>query len=104
MMLDEAAAAELTRLKCPWILGSIQWDPHLIRKAVIWLARELKKPILKLTVEDYNEGGLQDLLVEHGPAYDINVDVFRSLQETITGWPGRQARVHEAPRRHRPRE
>ena len=47
-----------------------------------------KRPILKLTDEDYNEGGLQDLLAAHGPAYDINIDVFRSLAETITGWPG----------------
>ena len=42
---------------------------------------------MKLTEEDYNEEGLQDLLAEHGPAYDINVQVFRHLQRTITGWP-----------------
>ena len=55
---------------------------------MIWLARKLDKAILKLTDHDYNEEGLQDLLAERGPAYDINVKVFRHLQSTITGWPG----------------
>ena len=88
VVLDEAAAASLTRFKRPWLLGPVQWDPPAIRKAVIWLAQTMKKPILKLTDEDYNESGLQDLLAAHGPAYDINIDVFRAMQETITGWPG----------------
>ena len=48
----------------------------------------MKKPILKLTEEDYNEDGLQDLLASRGTAYDINIEVFRDLQQTITGWPG----------------
>ena len=88
VLLDDAAAAALTRFNCPWLLGLAKWDPKLIRKAVIWLARKLEKPILKLTEEDYNEAGLQDLLASHGPAYDINIAVFRALSETITGWPG----------------
>jgi glucosamine-6-phosphate deaminase len=88
IVLDSAAADQLTRRKCPWTLGPVEWDPAVIRKAVIWLARELDKPILKLTEEDYNECGLQDLLADHGPAYNINIDIFRSIQATITGWPG----------------
>lgn len=88
VVLDQAAAAELTRFKTPWVLGPVDWGDELIRKAVVWLARKLDKPILKLTDEDYNEAGLQDLLAERGPAYDINIDVFRSMAETITGWPG----------------
>jgi glucosamine-6-phosphate deaminase len=88
--LDEAAAAELTRLKSPWLLGPVKWTDATVRKAVIWLARKLKKPILKLTDEDYNEHGLQDLLAAlgGGSAYDINLDVFRALTSTISGWPG----------------
>lgn len=93
IMLDGAAAAELTRFKTPWLLGAIEqfglsWDEKNVRKAVIWLARTLEKPILKLTDEDYNEHGLQDMLSSRGGAYDINIEVFRSLQNTITGWPG----------------
>ena len=88
VVLDEAGAAELTRNRSPWLLGPVEWNPLRMRDAVIWLARRVQKPILKLTEEDYNEGGLQDLLADHGPAYDINLAVFRHLQGTITGWPG----------------
>ena len=53
------------------------------------LARHVaQKPLLKLTDEDYNEHGLQELLSHRGSAYDINIEVFKALQNTITGWPG----------------
>ena len=92
-VLDEAAAAELTRFKCPWVLGSIgqlglEWNQATTKRAVIWLANQTGKPILKLTDEDYNENGLQELLSERGGAYDINIQVFKALGRTITGWPG----------------
>lgn len=87
-VMDNAAAQSLTRYHCPWLVDQIEWTESIIRKAVIWLARKLDKPILKLTDEDYNEEGLQDLLADHGTAYEINIDVFRQLNATITGWPG----------------
>lgn len=87
-ILDQAAANDLTRFKSPWLVGPMKWDAQSIRTAVIWLSLKLKKPILKMTEEDYNEAGLQDLLADHGPAYDININVFRHMQRTITGWPG----------------
>ncbi len=87
-VMDYAAAEMLTRCQCPWLVGPVDWNPDAIRKAVIWLAQKQSKPILKLTDEDYNEQGLQDLLTRHGSAYDINIQVFRHLQSTITGWPG----------------
>ena len=87
IILDEAASEHLTRSRSPWLLGEVTWDNATIRKAVIWLAQHLQKPILKLTEEDYNEEGLQDLLAGHGSAYDINLKVFRYLQSTLTGWP-----------------
>ncbi|MBX3383502.1 MAG: glucosamine-6-phosphate deaminase [Phycisphaeraceae bacterium] len=92
-VLDPASAAELTRFKTPWLLGPIEdfglsWDAPTTRRAVIWLARTLDKPILKLTDEDYNEHGLQELLAARGEAYDLNIDIFRGMQRTITGWPG----------------
>jgi glucosamine-6-phosphate deaminase len=97
-VLDAASAAELTRFKTPWLIGSLSqfgltWDERITRRAVIWLARSLNKPILKLIDEDYNEHGLQDLLAARGSAYDINIEVFRSLQRTITGWPGGKPRA-----------
>jgi len=90
VVLDEAAGAELTPRKTPWLLGlPCDWhNPTLVRKAITWLARTVAKPILKLTDEDYNENGLSELLAQSGPAYDINIRVFNELQHTITGWPG----------------
>ncbi|HYO10738.1 MAG TPA: glucosamine-6-phosphate deaminase [Tepidisphaeraceae bacterium] len=93
IVLDNAAAAELTRFKTPWVLGSMEdfglrWDDKTTRTAAIWLAQHLGKPLLKLTDEDYNEHGLQELVASRGGAYDINVEVFRDMQATITGWPG----------------
>ncbi|MVN74861.1 glucosamine-6-phosphate deaminase [Hymenobacter sp. HMF4947] len=90
VVLDEAASAELTRVKTPWLAGiASNWQrPATVRKAVTWLAHQLAKPILKLTDEEYNEHGLSDLLAESGPAYSINIKVFNELQHTITGWPG----------------
>lgn len=102
IVLDTAAAAELARFKNPWLLGSIEefglsWDTRMTRKAAIWLAARLKKPILKLTTEDYNEHGLQDMLTTRGSAYDINIEVFKSLQRTITGWPGGKPASNDGP-------
>lgn len=88
IVLDEAAAAELTRIKTPWLLDTCEWSDRLIRKAVVWLCQKLDKPILKLTNRDYNDNGMSSLLVEKGTAYQINIKVFNDLQHTITGWPG----------------
>lgn len=87
-MLDEAAAAGLTRIKTPWVVDSVEWNKNTIKKAVTHLALTLNKPILKLTTKDYNENGMSELLSLYGQAYDINIEVFNYLQHTITGWPG----------------
>ncbi len=87
VLLDQAASAALTRMKTPWLVGTVPWEPATIRRAVIWLSEKMNKAILKLTDSDYNEEGLQDLLAEYGSAYEINLQVFRYLQATIVGWP-----------------
>jgi glucosamine-6-phosphate deaminase len=94
LYLDEAAAADLTRLATPWLLGPCEWDDVLERQAVIWLARKLAKPILKLTDEDYADSGLADLVRRRGGAYHANLDAFRRLMGTITGWPGGKEEKH----------
>jgi glucosamine-6-phosphate deaminase len=86
-VVDEAAASELTRNKSPWLTGECEWTPKMIRKAVVNMALVLKKPVLSLTNSDYNEFGLSDLLVEKGDAYEINLEVFYMLRDSITGWP-----------------
>ena len=85
---DEMAASELTRFKSPWLTGETEWTPAIIRKAVVNMALKLGKPILSLTNSDYNDNGLSDLLVEKGDAYEINLQVFYVLRDSITGWPG----------------
>lgn len=103
-VLDEVAASDLTRFKSPWLTGEIEWTPATIKKAVVNMALELKKPVLSLTNADYNEFGLSDLLVEKGDAYEINLQVFYMLRDSITGWPGGKPNAHlpEHPERSEP--
>jgi glucosamine-6-phosphate deaminase len=87
-VVDDQAASELTRVKTPWLTGEIEWTPKMIRRAVINMALKLGKPILSLTNHDYNESGLGDLIVEKGDSYELNLQVFYMMRDTITGWPG----------------
>ncbi|MCS3738053.1 glucosamine-6-phosphate deaminase, partial [Mucilaginibacter dorajii] len=88
-VLDEDAASELTRFDTPWLVKDCSWDDNILKKkAVIWLADTIGKPVLKLTEEDYNNHGMAQLAVEQGPVYNINIDIFNQIQHTITGWPG----------------
>ncbi len=92
-VLDAAAAGSLTRYRTPWLIGSLAdqglaWDERMTRRAILWLSQLKQKPILKLTDDDYNEAGLQDLTRAHGSAYEANLIGFYEMQHTITGWPG----------------
>jgi glucosamine-6-phosphate deaminase len=92
-VLDTAAAGALTRNHTPWLIGALEdqglaWDERMTRRAILWLSQLRQKPILKLTDDDYNEAGLQDLLRIHGSAYETNLVGFYQMQHTITGWPG----------------
>src|SRR5450755_1693433 len=85
---DEAASADLIRFKAPWLTGDCDWNKDILRKAVVSTALKLGKPILSLTDNDYNDHGLSDLLAVKGDAYEINLEVFYMLRDSITGWPG----------------
>ena len=92
-VLDQAAASALTRYRTPWLVGALEdqglaWDERMTRRAILWLSQKCRKPILKLTDDDYNEAGLQDLLQVYGSAYEANLAGFYQMQHTITGWPG----------------
>jgi glucosamine-6-phosphate deaminase len=97
--IDTAAASELTRLRHPWLVGTVSWNRQIARCAVVWLAQHVDKPVLKLLDEDYSEHGMADLLTEQGPAYGLNIRIFNELQHTITGWPGGKP---DADDKHRP--
>lgn len=86
--VDRAAAGQLTRISCPWLVGPVEWTAGMTRKAVLWLAVKTGKSLLKLIDEDYTENGMADLLTERGRAYDVNIHLFNVTQHTITGWPG----------------
>ncbi len=100
-VLDEGAASDLTRFDTPWLVKDCVWTNELKKKAVIWLATTLKKPVLKLTEEDYNSHGMAQLAVEQGPVYNINIDIFNRLQHTITGWPGGKPNADDSQRPER---
>lgn len=100
-ILDEDAASELTRFNTPWLVKDCTWDDHMIKKAVIWLAGTVKKPVLKLTDEDYNNHGMAQLATQKGPVYHINIDIFSKLQHTITGWPGGKGNADDSQRPER---
>ncbi len=92
-IIDQAAAGALTRYRTPWLLGPLEdqglaWDERMTRRAILWLSHVREKAILKLTDDDYNESGLQDLLRACGSAYEANLAGFYQMQHTITGWPG----------------
>ncbi len=98
LYVDETAASNLSRIVCPWTVGPCEWTPKFIRKAVIWLAQEVHKPILKLTQNDYLENYLSALLEQFGPYDKINIDVFNDLQHTISGWPGGKPNADDSTR------
>lgn len=99
--VDYPAAAELTRIKTPWLTGPCEWDDKMVKKSVFWLCKKLDKPILKLTDRDYNDNGMSDLITEQGPASKINIKVFNDLQHTITGWPGGKPNADDSTRPER---
>jgi glucosamine-6-phosphate deaminase len=104
LVLDEEAAADLTRIKTPWLVQTCEWNDKLKYQAVVWLCRKTGKSVLKLTESDYNENALADLL-ETQSIYDLNIEIFNRLQHTITGWPGGKPDADDShrPERARPK-
>lgn len=101
IVVDRNAAAELTRYKTPWLVGTCDWKPKFIRKAVIWLSQKVGKPVLKLTHRDYTENSLGQLLDSAGTFDSVNIKVFNDLQHTITGWPGGKPNADDSTRPER---
>ena len=86
-VLDKTASDELTRVKSPWRTRSCKWTEKLKAKAVAWLCNRTNKSILNLTESDYNKNNLSELLLEK--SYDeLNLDFYKRIHRSITGWPG----------------
>ena len=87
VLLDPPAASELTAIRRPWVVGPCRWTADLIRRAVLWLAQECGKPLLKLTDDDFTEHALYELLREHGPAESLGQRVFADRLATLSSTP-----------------
>lgn len=99
MVIDEGASEKLTRVNTPWLVGTCDWQPKFVRKAVLWLCKQVDKPILKLTYQDYIDNSLAQLLDSVGGGYSsVNIKVFNDLQHTITGWPGGKPNADDSTR------
>ena len=83
--VDAAAAADLTRIATPWVVGDVGWDEALALRAVVWLSRDTGIPILKLARRDYAERGLSSLVAWAGSAGALNGRVFNALGAKIRG-------------------
>jgi glucosamine-6-phosphate deaminase len=83
--VDRAAAAELTRVKTPWVVGEVEWTRDLEIRAVIWLSDVTHKSVLKLDAPDYRNNHLSPLLARYGTAGPLNGEVFNALLSKIRG-------------------
>ena len=90
-LLNTSGAAQLTRIRLPWLVGPVEWTAPEKRRAVCWLASKEDKPVLKLLSGEYNENGMGELVTGHDGAYELNIKIFNEQQHTITGWPGGKA-------------
>jgi glucosamine-6-phosphate deaminase len=86
-ILDQAAAGHLTPIRMPWVVGSVNWTPNLIRRAVIWLCLKTNKGLLKLSDDDFREHELYELLREYGPSHKLGRRVFDEMMGTICTHP-----------------
>jgi glucosamine-6-phosphate deaminase len=83
--VDRSAAAELTRIKTPWMIDEVQWTQDLIVRAVIWLSQQTGKAILKLTQRDYADARMSSLVAKFGSPGEVNGKVFNVLGAKIRG-------------------
>jgi glucosamine-6-phosphate deaminase len=86
--VDQASASELTAIRTPWLVGPVRWNAAMEKRAVIWLSRKVKKPLLKLEARDFVSNRLHDLLRECGPTEAIRQRVFENLLTGICTRPG----------------
>jgi glucosamine-6-phosphate deaminase len=83
--VDFAAAADLTRISTPWVIGEVKWTREREIDAVIWLSEKTSKSVLKLDAHDYREHHLSSLLARYGQAGPLNGAVFNALISKIRG-------------------
>ena len=83
--LDRAAAASLTRIATPWLVDEVEWTDNLALEAVVWLAQQTGRAVLKLTQRDYVEHKLSSLLAKFETPGAVNGFAFNRLGDKIRG-------------------
>jgi glucosamine-6-phosphate deaminase len=83
--IDPAAAAELSRVRTPWIGAEVEWTREREIGAVTWLSEVTKKSILRLDNTDYREHHLSSLLAKYQTAGPLNGEVFNALISKVRG-------------------
>ncbi|HEY0673618.1 MAG TPA: glucosamine-6-phosphate deaminase [Longimicrobiales bacterium] len=83
--VDAASAAELTRIKTPWVVSEVKWNREFELQAVIWLSETTGKSVLKLEDKDYRDHHLSSLLARYGSAGPLNGEVFNTLISKVRG-------------------
>jgi glucosamine-6-phosphate deaminase len=83
--LDRAAAADLTRIATPWLVGEVAWNAQREVEAVVWLAKRVEKSVLRLSTADYRDNRLSSLLSRRGSAEPLNGWAFNTLIAKIRG-------------------
>jgi glucosamine-6-phosphate deaminase len=86
--IDRPAAGQLTRIRTPWVVRPMDWTDEEEKKAVIRLAQDQKKAILKLKSSDYTDNHLHDLVNKRGPVDALNKRVFLNLLGKVQENPG----------------
>lgn len=87
ILVDQAAARDLTGYATPWLQGNIEWTDEAIKRALLWLCDQTGKALLKLDDEDFRNHNLHRLVRRRGPAARLAHRVFRWMVETIQYHP-----------------
>jgi glucosamine-6-phosphate deaminase len=85
--LDADAAAELMRIKTPWLLSQYHQfsstdNGREKTRAIIWLSQHLKKPILQISHDDYVSAGLASLVMEDS-SDNVSRTCFKGLMNKV---------------------
>ncbi len=87
VFVDTAAASKLAPVATPWMVGEVDWNPTMIKRAMLWLCEQTGKALLKLADDDFRRFNLHQLLRHHGPAPALAHRVFRWMMDTIEYHP-----------------
>ena len=81
--LDRAAAGALTREKTPWLVGDVEWDLPMAKRAIIWLSEKLDKAIPRMEAADFHNNQLHSLVYTFPQIDELCLKVFDDLRQRV---------------------